>query len=528
MSKNNATQTRPEWCITFFLYDNKWYDRKHKGEKGYLSLEYQRNQLFIWLNELPKEDDLKIYFVEIEIDALSNRFELIQYENKGKGLSPTEFRNRMRVDMGTDSFSLTTILKDTLGKTNAQKNMLVTIGHGSVFGINLYNHKYDIDHNYGYAQSVVIEKFKNKLNQNQIDFLSAIVQDYQKIYSKIENSISSLKTSVIKSKLVVKNFLNTAKILKQKEPLLLQLNNALNYKDAPIDIDDNLSVFMLTNKEIDDAVKAVFNNDKKLDILVMDSCLMQNIFTQYELKDSVDYLVASQSGITFPGHNYKGVIEGINQSKKMTVKEVANSFTTRTIIENHPAYPVFHPDIEATWCFSSIQLDSKRLTMIHSDFEKFLHEILLLSNEDFQKFYYDIINIQMRMFKYDVYSLSSQVAMVDLLLFSKSLYFETFSLHPTLVTVLASLKKLIESLESNYKGNIAFFKAKALYNDNVFPQIDDSSIENWNVLSAGIPFPLGSSPFALLQKIIEKKKNPHNPSFLTNNYYEDLMSKLKW
>jgi Clostripain family len=528
MNKNNATQTAPAWCITFFLYDNKWYDRKYKGENGYLSLEYQRKQLFIWLNSIPKDDNVKIYFVEIEIDALSNRFELIQYENTGKGLSLKVFKNRMRVDMGTDSFSLTAILKNTFGKTNAEKNMLVTIGHGSAFGINLYNHKDDTDQNYAYAQSVVIEKFKDKFNKNQTDFLSNILQDYQKIYNKIENYIISWKTSVVKSKLLVKNFLNAKEILKQKEPLLEELNNALNYKAAPIDIDDKLSVFMLTNKEIDEALKKVFITSKKLDILVLDSCLMQNIFTQYELKDSVDYLVASQSGITFPGHNYKGVIEGINQNNKMTVKEVANSFTSRTIIENHPAYPVFHPHIEDTWCFSSIQLDSSKLISIKLNFENFLNKILLLSSDDFKKFYYDIVNIQRRMFKYDVYSLSSQLAMVDLLLFSKSLYSETSILHPNLVTVLEALKKLIESLEANYKGNITFFKAKALYNDNVFPQIDDSSIENWNVLSAGIPFPLGSTPFALLQIIIEKNKNPHNPSFLTNNYYEDLMSKLKW
>ncbi len=513
----------PKWCITFFLYDNKWYDEtfvtnENKFKDGYISLAFQRKQLLNWLSQLDYDYDVKIFFIEVLVENDGSKIHVRKEEKMANGSWGESFLpNDQLYKEGTNEISLKKILESSIGQTKAERNMLITIGHGSIFGINLYNYDDDVKTKSKLVESLIIEKNRFPITVNQKKYLEKIEADFLKYnIDLIEKDKTFIESVKISNNKLFENIIN--------DNSLNELLVAIPVTE--IEINESLKVFMLTNKEIDICIKDIFNNQKKLDILVLDSCLMQNIFTQYELKESVDYLIASQSGITFPGHNYMGVIKKIIDNPSLDTKIVANSFKTE--IKQHPAYNKFKPQIEATWCFSTIKLDKLKLEDILIKFNDLFEYFISQPSKDSKLFLFDVKNVQSRMFKYDAYSLQGSACMVDIRVFFKALYAETSKEHPQLKKILEKLNALNQALTSFY-NEIVFFKAEKLYNDNIFGKVDNETDEYIKLLSAGIPFPIKQDNiFTLLKLILKKKENPHKPNFLNKTFYEDFISNLNY
>jgi Clostripain family len=517
-----------EWCITFLMYDNKWYDdvdnkdnpSLQKNNDKYISLNEQSIQLIKWIEkDISYHEKVKIFYIDIKISEHEKKYKLLFYEKKEEGITLNKFRTLELVKnyTGTTRISIENILKQTIGRENAKKNMFIPIGHGAVWGINPYNYKDDLS------------KFKSKDIPNRLWLQTPITPNQKKYLKKVNDETNSIFE---KFRLVYKEIKEDLKIwtAQQTQTILSKFKQNQNEEDNVIRLSKNVELFLLTNKEINDAIKTVLK-EKKLDILVLDSCLMQNIFTQYELKDSVEYLVASESGITYPGHNYVSVINeivvGIVYDSPKSNEEVAKSFCTS--ITTHPAYEDFKNEIEQTWCFNSIYLNSEILEKLKVDFNDLFDFIMSLIDADLNetsKIYKSVIN---QAFFYDTYSMSGQIAMIDLRIFFNKLS-NTITKNNTLNTVSKTslLEKLlsIELLLKEIYESIIFFRAEDFYENSQDIQTDERK-EYINNISTGITMPIKKSTSLMMESIIENEKKAHTPSFITTNNFGLFLQNLR-
>jgi hypothetical protein len=81
---------------------------------------------------------------------------------------------------------------------------------------------------------------------------------------------------------------------------------------------------MLTNEMLSDAIRlGGFQGKKKLDIVCMMNCCMQNLHTQYALHEFVSFLVAPVTWIYFPGYDYSTIFSEINTNTGITPEALA-------------------------------------------------------------------------------------------------------------------------------------------------------------------------------------------------------------
>jgi len=82
----------------------------------------------------------------------------------------------------------------------------------------------------------------------------------------------------------------------------LNLSDRGRFKSSPVPVDvtkgillDDTAHAMMTNQDLLDALTQIKNNlGKKIDIVVMDACFMAMLEVGYQIKDTVDYYLASQ------------------------------------------------------------------------------------------------------------------------------------------------------------------------------------------------------------------------------------------
>jgi hypothetical protein len=70
---------------------------------------------------------------------------------------------------------------------------------------------------------------------------------------------------------------------------------------------------------------AIANAGKKIDILDFDACLMSHVESAYQIKDQVDYLVASEKTEAGDGNDYLGIMKALNANPNMSGAEFASA-----------------------------------------------------------------------------------------------------------------------------------------------------------------------------------------------------------
>lgn len=70
---------------------------------------------------------------------------------------------------------------------------------------------------------------------------------------------------------------------------------------------------------------ATANIGKKIDILDFDACLMSHVEAAYQIKDQVDYLVASEKTEAGDGNDYLGIMKALNANPGMTGAQFAST-----------------------------------------------------------------------------------------------------------------------------------------------------------------------------------------------------------
>lgn len=495
------------WLITFLIYDNAWYDKKHEGEVGYISLEKQNNALYAAIEQMSVHENIKIVLLEAKIDIGDKVLEISMRSKTGNSTLPPAVLNipNLSTAVMSNTESLTELLRPVIKADSADKHMVITIGHGSIFGINLYSEKDDTDH------PKLDKAFIKLASQNAVFDIS-----------------DELKEKFIKEKYhadkLPKTFVGSLNIE-------YQINQLISWKSPESEkgfevFVPELNITVLTVKEINNALLAVYEN-KPVDIMVLDNCLMQNVFTQYELSKKVSYLVAAESGISYPGFNYRAIIEKINANINVSAEEVANEFVDEKTVKAHPDYSGSIKDtIDRHWCLNAVALNKLNYANIKKRFDELFGLLNLFINSPVKKIseeiYYLVRTTCDQLFGYNLYSLPA-VKIIDLNVFL--IYFKK-RLNEN--TVLKNEKNQLTQAIDNLKITTDATKVKSFIGENFYPAHNFYVDEiNKNQIGFGFMLPVKPCGEKLIDlPFLDNGKIVYTPEFLRNSDYFSFVSRF--
>ncbi len=489
------------WLITFLIYDNAWYDKDFKNDKNYISLEDQKLAIYKSIDKLDFNNQVKIVLVDARIDLKENYIEVKSIAKTELGFieEPIEL-NVSVADILSNDYSLERILSPIKENNPADHNLIITIGHGSIFGINLYSEKLDMER--------ISTEVSNPTVQKQLYELSPDQANQFEINKEVLKQLPQ-------------NIGHRFNISEKIEALEKASKNKYMEVYVP-----SLNLTVLTVKEISIAINQVFENP--IDILVLDNCLMQNLYTQFELRDCVQYLVAAESGISYPGFNYVAAIEMIYNNEDP--KNIANSFVKREIIENHIEYNRYKNDIENRWCLSTVHLTTPAYNLIKKQFDElFLCLNAIVAEPCVYRTKTEIFKLTLKaakeVFGYNTYALQT-IKVVD---FNGWLYYfkQLVSANSILTTekdkIIVCITKMQEALgvvttesfigEQFYPGNFSYVDK-----DNNIP------------LGFGFLMPPVKTKNKFIESLFTTDGNiEYTPSFLKNSGFISFMNKYrKW
>lgn len=500
MPNQNNPENKYAWLITFLIYNHSAVDEANKSKRGYIPLKRQIDEIYATVSKLDLPKEVKIIFVEASIDVKNTALQIWLRTKTYEGFQQEICTPGPLTAMTTEE-SLIQVLQPIINNNLARRNIVITLGHGSIFGINFYTHK---------------ESHKELIS----NFLHL---DYQPVGSEIND-------------IVKKRFENNAEIAKKwlpalvaevdiKEPLKKLFPQAYfsSVDFSEIYNEPNLSV--LTVKEINGAFKTVFG-EKKVDILVLDNCFMQNLFSQYELRNTVEYLVAAQSGISYPGFNYGDIIEMIKKDLMVTPEIIANAFVDRKIVENHEMYPEFQSDIEGRWCLSSVPLHCKDYISCKKKFGELCSDLLRISTEEpamASEIASCIQTTISEIFKYAIHS-NTNIEIIDL-----HLFLICFKQNVERKSVFSDY---LELLNLSIDELIDIFNSKAVkrFTGREFYNTGHSSLDKHNSEKIGFGFLMLLEPCdsRLIDIVYEKQGQvSFAPAFLVDSDYFRLIELIR-
>jgi hypothetical protein len=300
---------------------------------------------------------------------------------------------------------------------------------------------------------------------------------------------------------------------------------------ADFEIENNKRLLFLSNQEIFEVLHRVFQPNK-IDVLVMYNCLMQNTFTQYELRNAVDWLVAPLSGISLPGFNYKAVINKISERPDTISSEEVASFFVKTITKGNN-YNKYKEDIQGTWKITAEKLNNGHQELICEKFNSFFRRVNDLSEAD-NRIIYCLYETGRFLFNYSNYCLPS-IRVVDLgvfLLYLKDKIIREYNLFEDLILEIDDLQKAINLPERK----VVVFKGTGFYNkDGDINYKEHEKLYENAVANTALFFPLLQFESDLLNFIYDELsyedrngKNKYKiPQFLKDFSYGAVLDKLR-
>lgn len=471
-----------EWLNIFLVYNNNYYDLHNQDTKDYYTMEEQTKYILNQIRFSSFNEHVKTIFIEAEIKNYKERpMATISflYKKVGTWLSAVDrvWRDEESIDILTNEKSLEEILQRLKEHYPAKKHMVITVGHGSIVGINYY-----------------IPELKQKSSRGSND-------DVESIFKKRSGIISSVKF--------------------QKELM------------TDISLESGKRLLYLTNQEISNALNKVFS-DKKVDVLAMYNCLMQNIFTQFDFRETVEWLIAPLSGISIPGFNYTDILDEINRDPFLTGDKVAALFINTIRTGNRYLY--YKNDIESTWKIAALKMNKQSLELIQQNFNLFIKRVNEISQASILAQESDdvinCINETLRhLFNYGAYCLPS-LDIPDLGILLEVLKTNITNDYPNLLPLCENINNLQQALKTQTDKLI--FEGKDFYNNGI-PHKENDAVLKESVADVGILFPFRQFDSELLGFIFKRNQAGSQadanefsmPSFLANESdYATVINKI--
>ncbi|MFN8250512.1 MAG: clostripain-related cysteine peptidase [Ferruginibacter sp.] len=251
-----------------------------------------------------------------------------------------------------DKESLEFLLKHLQSTFSSKRVMISTYGHGSMFGI--FSSKNFI-HDNGLTNYVKVDisdiSYWNTVSPTLMEKAS-FDSDNEKIdYLIAARPFSSDKYSYKKWK-------------------------ALEYHEiivTPTTPGSFEKFKTLTNEEFAAAIKASFG---KVDFLIFNNCVMQNIYTQHSFQKTVDYLVAPATGIVYPCFNVRGIIGFLMANPSAENPSVAKYIAESFKENQNPDYPKYKELIEEFIVVSMRLNSSSKIFEVLKQLKDYLKEVL--------------------------------------------------------------------------------------------------------------------------------------------------------
>lgn len=473
-----------EWLIIFLVYNNTFYDIEPQDNKDnspvenkpkdYSPMEQQTKYILHQIRETNFSTKVKTVFVEAEIKKNRSKktfatLSILSKKKKGDWLSAVDklWRRGRPLKILTEAASVKKILLKLKKNFPANKHMIITAGHGSIIGINYY-----------------IPKLKPNVNESAQAF--------------------------IEEKLTGSSFKDSGQLrqpLPEPDPYLL----------------------FLANQEISEVLSDVFR-DKKVDVMVMYNCLMQNIFTQFDLRETVDWLVAPLSGISIPGFNYGNILNEININPEINAETVSELFINSIRAGNQ--YSLFKNDIEGTWKVVAMQLGKKRYDLIQSRFHELLKEIEGI-RQQYDRETMNCIKTTLRfLFNYGHYCLNS-ISIPDLGVFLEYFKENIKDGYRNLKSLVTPIENLQVAIKENNRQHL--FQGRNFYNNGIGHKEDEEQYKA-QISNIAIMFPFRKF---ISKDLLEVMCDPGNydqretpaykykiPAFLKDNNYAKLIARL--
>lgn len=283
----------------------------------------------------------------------------------------------------------------------------------------------------------------------------------------------------------------------------------------------NYASNLLTNKELSSVIRSVLGAGKKLDLLVMYNCLMQNVFTQYELSGTVDYLVAPVSGIGHPGYNYREVFKYLSAQPWAHNAEVAKLFLNSCASNRIPDHQSFLPEILRTWKIHAIKLDEELYAVFREKFCTLFNAAFCLLNNN-HKILYTVKLADRQLFNNATYTLD-KIKITELNFFL-TYWLEVLERFPSLSEIIPYISNLVDILNriSSYSFvGKNYFECGFLFKDTVYRNhcLNDG-------FGIWMPNKSALTNNDLFEKIIFPKHSDENtPTLLRESKYQEFFAK---
>ncbi|MBS1511138.1 MAG: hypothetical protein JST86_09870 [Bacteroidetes bacterium] len=467
-----------EWLIIFLVYNNNYYDKDNQDTKDINTMKNQTKYILNQIRYADYSDKVMTLFVEAQISEYKGKTHStlsILWKKPGTWLSAYDktWRHDDTVDILTSKFSFKKILEKITQTYSAKKHLIITAGHGSVVGVNY--------------------------------FIPELEQQVNKPVAALGN-------------------LSTRDIPKDNDSHTL-----ISRFDGDVKLENGEDLLFLSNEEINETLKEVFK-DKKLDVLAMYNCIMQNTFTQYALRESVDWLVAPLSGICIPGYNYTQIFNELAKNPSMDSAGVAELFTST--VRHGNSYRKLIDDIEGTWKFTATKLEQTAQEVLQQKFDAVFTIIDQLSDRSSEII--SIINEVIKyLFSYSRYCLNS-IQIFDLGSFMGSLQ-EKVSEKTRFKALRDAISEIQVCLNEN-AGKTVVFTGNSFYKSGSgLTHYDTFGDNQTHIANVGILFPIKQPVSNILNPMFNEdnyNNNQHSnseyttPAFLTSKAYASVLNKI--
>jgi len=263
--------------------------------------------------------DIDIVLINTILDRTKSPATYITYVNHFKNNWYSLVNLKMPTGFETQNEKqLTDIFTQIKNKYKPRRVMLFTYGHGSAFGIfSITSIENSVSHFYRLAGRNVSLK-NNPIRDHDLPDILKFKDpgfDFKPVSIVASTKGNGLKTMF--DIIINRNSNNT------------DLPNSTSINNPP-GANIPTSIKLISNEGL---ATAIANSFGKVDLLIFNNCVMQNVYSQYAFRKVADFLIAPQSGITVPGFNLVNLIEILNDnnnsSNEVIAKAIINDFNNR-------------------------------------------------------------------------------------------------------------------------------------------------------------------------------------------------------
>jgi hypothetical protein len=491
---DNVPQSEFEWLVIYLIYNNNYYDRNRKNTEEYYTMEEQTRFIMRQIEIADYHECVKVIVAEAKVEYNRDWVTLTISEKVKNRLERVENPQRTKdYGMMTDRASLTSILTVINDKFKANKHLIITAGHGSIVGVNYY-----------------IPEMKPNSSKPELPTEIKNIKDRLN-YSNWEGNFSRFSFVPYAASVTgfgLKRFTTVATF------------------DVGIEMPDKRMLHILTSQEISETFHDVFGS-KKVDVLVMYNCIMQNLFTQYEFRETVNWLVAALSGICIPGYNHTDMLNHLCKDPELVDAEKIASVLIESI-DDGLNYQEYKDYIDSSWIISAQKLEKTELEKISDDFDALFEQIFLIAKQKPQ-IILCISEVLYQMYTYTYHCLKS-TKMPDIGIFLAHLKDHIKDYYSNFNSLFIPIEKLQASLTKLKKP--VLFEGRFFYKDEI-SFIEQNPLYKASKLNIGLLLPL-----QLKSELLNLILNPQNylnrnaenkyriPTFLKRSNYGEVVNCL--